>query len=86
MAATNRTEKDLNSHDISVGSAVMVKCIVTAISPSPTAPVGNVQYGGSGDRVTCQVEVNGNIGEVSPGPSFTISPVQLRSAGASYQA
>lgn len=86
MAATNRTEKDIFAHDVTVGSVVMVKCTIISISPAPTAPVGNVQYGGSGDLVTCQVEVKGNIGEVSPGPIFTISPVQLRYAGSSDQA
>jgi len=61
-----------------VGSVVHVRCIVTVINQ--TAPLG-----GSGDLVTCQVEVNGNAGEVSPGPIFQVSPVQCRASGATNQ-
>jgi len=86
MAATNRTEKDIFSKDFTVGTYVNVKCKVLSISPSPTAPNNqSVQYGGSGDLVTVQVEVNGNIGEVNPGPIFTVSPVQCRAAGSTQQ-
>lgn len=74
-------EKDIFGKDFTVGTFVMVKCKVTAITPVQT---GNT-FGGSGDLVTCQVEVNGNAGEVSPGPIFQVSPVQCRAAGATYQ-
>jgi hypothetical protein len=81
-SATNRTEKDIFSRNFTVGSAVSVRCVVLSISPAPTAPNNTaVQFGGSGDLVTCQVLVEGNIGEVTPGPIFTVSPVQIRSMG-----
>lgn len=86
MGAINTTEKDIFSKDFTVGTAVMVKCIVTAISPAPPQPnTLNAYYGGSGDLVTVQVEVNGNTGEVSPGPIFTVSPVQCRFSGGTSQ-
>jgi hypothetical protein len=71
-------EKDIFGRDFSVGTVVYVRCIVTAINQ--TSP-----FGGSGDLVTCQVEVNGNAGEVSPGPIFQVSPVQCRFTGSTYQ-
>jgi hypothetical protein len=76
------TEKDIFSKDFTVGTFVMVKCMVTAITPVQ----GGNTFGGSGDRVTLQVEVNGNAGEVNPGPIFQVSPVQCRAAGNAYQA
>jgi hypothetical protein len=87
MSVLNTTEKDIFAKDFTVGSVVYLRCIVTAITPAPPQPnTVNSFYGGSGDRVTVQVEVNGNIGEVSPGPIVTVSPVQCRATGATYQA
>jgi hypothetical protein len=85
-SATNRTEKDCFNKNFTVGSVVSVRCIVTAITPAPTAPNNTaLQYGGSGDLVTCQVEVNGNPGEVTPGPIFQVSPIQCRYTGSAEQ-
>ena len=85
-AAVNTIEKDIFSKDFTVGTFVNVKCKVIAITPAPPGYTTETTYfGGSGDRVTCQVEVNGNAGEVSPGPTFIVSPVQCRAAGSTQQ-
>lgn len=86
MSALNTTEKDIFSKDFTVGTVVSVRCIVLSITPAPPQPnTLNAFYGGSGDLVTVQVEVNGNIGEVTPGPIFTVSPIQCRATGSASQ-
>ena len=79
-------ERDIFSAPFKVGDVVTIRCLVTAISPvradSP-ATLG-VDWGGSGDRVTCAVEVNGNIGEAT-GVTFQVSPVQCRRTGSALQ-
>ena len=64
-----------------VGDVVYVRCTVTAITPSssPVTPPPALR-GGSGDRITCVVQNNGNIGEVS-GVSSQISPIQCFKTG-----
>ena len=72
MSAT--IEKDIFGHDFKVGTVVMVRCIVTSITPASQG------FGGSGDSVLLTVETPGNVGEKS-GVTFTVSPVQCRFAG-----
>ena len=76
MSAT--IEKDIFSHDFKVGTVVMVRCIVTSITPASQG------FGGSGDSVLLTVETPGNVGEKA-GVTFTVSPVQCRFAGSTYQ-
>ena len=73
-------EKDIFRAPFTVGTFVMVRCLVTAITPVQP----NNGFGGAGDSVTCLVETPGNVGEKQNG-SFVVSPVQCRHAGASYQ-
>ena len=78
--ATSTTEKDIFSRDFTVGSYVLVRCLVTAITPAP--PAGNtvMQYfGGSGDSVSLLVETPNPQDKV--GVTFVVSPTQVRSAG-----
>jgi hypothetical protein len=70
-------ESDIFGADIIVGDSVLVRCTVTAITPSAA---GN---GGSGDRLTLSVETPGNIGEAQ-GVTLQVSPVQCRFAGNKY--
>jgi len=76
MAAT--IEKDIFGHNFIVGTAVEVRCVVTSITPA------NQGYGGAGDSVLLTVETPGNVGEIA-GVTFTVSPVQCRFAGSTYQ-
>jgi hypothetical protein len=76
MAAT--TEKDIFGHDFKVGTVVSVRCIVTSITPAQQG------FGGAGDSVLLTVETAGNVGEKS-GVTFTVSPVQCRFDGSTYQ-
>ena len=76
MSAT--VEKDIFGHDFKVGTVVMVRCIVTSITPASQG------FGGSGDSVLLTVETPGNVGEKA-GVTFTVSPVQCRFAGPTYQ-
>ena len=73
-------ERDIFGAPFAIGTYVVVRCLVTAISPVTTSA-----YGGSGDLVTLTVETPGNVGEVA-GVSFTVSPVQCRKAGSTEQA
>lgn len=76
MAAT--FERGLGGHPFVVGCAVNVRCIVTSITPA------NQGAGGSGDSVLLTVETPGNVGEKA-GVTFTVSPIQCRFTGATYQ-
>ena len=76
MSAT--VEKDIFGHDFKVGTVVMVRCIVTSITPASQG------FGGSGDSVLLTVETPGNVGEKA-GVTLTVSPVQCRFAGSTYQ-
>jgi hypothetical protein len=78
MASTNTIEKDIFGKNFQVGTVVSVRCIVTSITPA------NQGFGGSGDSVLLTVETNGNAGEKA-GVTFTVSPVQCRFSGSSYQ-
>jgi hypothetical protein len=72
-------EKDIFSHDFIVGTEVMVKCTVTAITSANVCV-----HGGSGDSVALLVQ--------SPNPNdktgvtLTVSPQQCRFTGSTYQA
>jgi hypothetical protein len=77
MAAT--MGKDIFAKDFSVGTVVYLRCKV--LSFTGAGPV----WAGAGDTVTVQVESNGNTGEITPGPIVTVSPVQCRATGATYQ-
>lgn len=76
MAAT--IEQGINGHHFIVGTVVSVRCIVTAITPS------NQGFGGAGDSVLLTVETPGNVGEKA-GVTFTVSPVQCKFDGSTYQ-
>jgi hypothetical protein len=76
MAAT--IEKGLSGHDFATGDVVMVRCIVTSITPA------NQGYGGCGDSVLLTVETPGNVGEKA-GVTFTVSPIQCKFDGYVYQ-
>jgi hypothetical protein len=78
--ASGLKEPALGGPFISVGDYVMVRCLVTATS-NPLAS----GFGGSGDRLTLQVETPGNIGEAQ-GVTFICSPIQCRKAGSAEQA
>ena len=78
MASTSTIEKDIFGKDFKVGTVVVVRCIVTSITPA------NQGFGGSGDSVLLTVETPGNVGE-KQNVTFTVSPVQCRFSGAVYQ-
>jgi hypothetical protein len=74
-------EQDIMGSDILVGDSVLVRCTVTAITPS--SPAGPLVPGGAGDRLTLSVDAPGNVGEVQ-GVTLTVSPVQCRFSGNGY--
>lgn len=74
-------EQDILGSGILVGDSVLVRCTVTAITPS--SPAGTLVPGGAGDRLTVTVDTPGNVGEAQ-GVSFQVSPVQCRFAGNGY--
>lgn len=81
---TNTVEKDIFGKDFTVGTYVMVRCLVTAITPAP--PVGNAlvaYFGGSGDSVSLTVETPNP--QDKPGVTLVVAPTQCRFAGAVYQ-
>ena len=71
-------EKDIFGHNFIVGTIVTVRCVVTSITPASQG------FGGSGDSVLLTVETPGNTGE-KQGVTLTVSPVQCRFAGSTYQ-
>lgn len=73
-------EKDIFGHDFVVGTYVMVRCLVTAISPVQT---GANPHGGSGDSVSLTVETPNP--QDKAGVTLIVSPTQCRFAGATYQ-
>ena len=82
MGSTKGTleERDIKGSPFNVGDYVMVRCLVTTITPS--AAGGN---GGPADTVGLTVETPGTTGEVH-GVSFNVSPVQCWKCGNSSQA
>jgi len=76
MSAT--IEKDIFGHNFQVGTVVSVRCVVTYITPASQG------FGGAGDSVLLTVQTPGNTGEKS-GVTFTVSPVQCRYDGSTYQ-
>lgn len=71
--------QDINGRQLQVGASVAVRC--TILSLNPTAPNSAlVEPLGAGDTITVQVSSWGNIGEVTPGPIFTISGKQCQFA------
>ena len=68
-------ERDIFGKRFTVGDYVMVRCLVTAISPVMT---GN-QLGGSADEVSLTVE-SPNVND-DAGVTFQCSPQQCRFAG-----
>lgn len=72
-------ERDIFGAPFSVGTYVNVRCLVTGIT---THGAGGT--GGAGDDVLLTVETPGNVGEKA-GVTLTVSPVQCRKAGATYQ-
>ena len=77
MAAT--ASKDIFGKEFAVGTYVYLRCKV--LSFTGAGPM----WAGAGDTVTVQVETPGNTGEITPGPTVTVSPVQCRATGATYQ-
>jgi hypothetical protein len=83
--ATITTEKDIFGKDFQVGTYVMVRCLVTAITPVP--PGGNtapIYFGGSGDSVSLTVETPNP--QDKAGVTLVVSPTQCRFAGSKEQA
>jgi hypothetical protein len=76
MSAT--IEKDIFGPNFQVGTVVSVRCVVTSITPASQG------FGGAGDSVLLTVQTPGNTGEKS-GVTFTVSPVQCRYDGSTYQ-
>jgi hypothetical protein len=77
-------EQDVLGADILVGDSVLVRCTVTAITPSsPVSPPGVLIPGGAGDRLTLSVDTPGNVGEAQ-GVTLSVSPIQCRFAGNGY--
>jgi hypothetical protein len=76
--ATATIEKDIFGRNFVVGTVVYVRCIVTSITPAAQG------LGGAGDSVLLTVETPGNVGE-KQGVTFTVSPVQCRFTGSTYQ-
>ena len=72
-------ERDIKGSPFNVGDYVMVRCLVTTITPS--AAGGN---GGPADTVGLTVETPGNVGE-KQGVSFNVSPVQCWKCGNSLR-
>lgn len=84
-SATATTEKDIFGKDFTVGTYVLVRCKVTAITPAPPGYNTLTQYyGGSGDTVSLLVETV-NPQDV-PGITLAVSPTQCRFAGDINQA
>ena len=83
MSDSTRTkleERDIKGSPFVVGDYVMVRCLVTGITPSATG--GN---GGPADAVALTVETPGNVGERA-NVTLTVSPVQCWKCGNSSQA
>ena len=74
------TERDIFGKDFTVGEYVMVRCLVTAITPVLT---GSNIYGGSGDSVSLTVETPNP--QDKPRVTLVVAPTQCRFAGAIYQ-
>jgi hypothetical protein len=77
MGSTNGTleERDVKGSAFVVGDYVMVRCLVTGITP--VAAGGN---GGPADLVALTVETPGNVGE-RQGVTLVVSPVQCWKCG-----
>ena len=75
----NLEERDRFSTPFTVGTYVMVRCLVSAITPA--APGGK---GGAADLITCVVESPGNVGE-QVGVTFQVSPIQCKRTGSTEQ-
>ena len=77
MGSTNGSleERDLKGSSFGVGDYVMVRCLVTSITP--VAAGGN---GGPADLISLAVEVSGNVGE-RQGVTLVVSPVQCWKCG-----
>lgn len=73
-------ERDIKGSPFVVGNYVMVRCLVTAITPSAVG--GN---GGAADSVALTVETPGNVGEKA-GVTLVVSPVQCWKCGNANQA
>jgi hypothetical protein len=74
-------ERDIFAAEFTVGDYVLVRCLVTAITPVQAGPSN---YGGSGDFVSLTVETpNAND---KAGVTLVVSPQQCRKAGNKDQA
>ena len=73
-------ERDGKGSPFNVGDYVMVRCLVTNLTPVATG--GN---GGPADLVALTVETPGNVGE-QQNVTLTVSPVQCWKAGSANQA
>jgi hypothetical protein len=82
MASTNGTleERDIKGSPFVVGDYVMVRCLVSSITPVSAG--GN---GGPADLVSLTVEVAGNVGE-QQNVTLVVSPVQCWKVGNKNQA
>jgi hypothetical protein len=77
MASTTGAleERDIKGSPFTAGDYVMVRCLVTGITP--VAAGGN---GGPADLVALTVETPGNVGE-QQGVTLVVSPVQCWKVG-----
>ena len=73
-------ERDIFSAPFTVGDYVLVRCLITAITPDYTA---SGSYGGSGDSVSLTVE-HPNTNDKA-GVTIVVSPQQCRKAGDKQQ-
>ena len=74
-------ETDIFGKDFTVGTYVMVRCLVTNITPVLTN-INNL-FGGSGDSVSLTVETPNP--QDKPNVTLVVAPTQCRFAGATYQ-
>jgi hypothetical protein len=82
LASTNGSlqERDINGQAFTTGDYVLVRCIVSSITPAATGGLG-----GAGDSINLTVETPGNPGE-KQNVTLTVSPIQCRKAGNPQQA
>lgn len=73
-------ERDIKGSAFKAGDYVMVRCLVTGITPSAAGGTG-----GAADSISLTVETPGNVGEKA-GVTLVVSPVQCWKMGNSQQA
>ena len=72
-------ERDRFNSPFKAGDYVLVRCLVSSITPSPANGTG-----GAADSINLTVETPGNAGE-KQGVTFSVSPTQCIRCGNTYQ-